>query len=126
MKRPNRKRCQRHGRTLPPLNVDLATIAEEVQYVGSPEHKLTPSFAGRPAPRSDASICDPSLANQRDLVQTWLRDGVRQGNCGGPWEGRFPRYVWRKANQEAHEARLTNRLTGQYKGYPIGIEECPI
>jgi hypothetical protein len=126
MKRRERKRLQRHRRTLPPQGIDLKAIAEEVRYVGSPEHKLTPSFAGRPAPRSDASVCDPSLANQRDLVQSWLREALRQGHCGGPWEGRVPRYVWRKTGQEAHEARLTNRSTGEYKGYPIGIEECPI
>jgi hypothetical protein len=126
MKRPQRKRGHRHQRSAPPPGVDLAAIAEAVRYVGSPEHKMTPSFTGHPAPRSDASICDPSLANQRDLVQVWLRDALLHGDCGGPWEGRFPRYVWRKTDQEAHEARLTNSLTGEYKGYPIGFDECPI
>src|SRR5580658_6772645 len=126
MKRPERRRVQRHGRTAPPQEVDLAAVAQRAVYVGSPEHKMTPSFAGHPAPRSDASICDASLANQRNLVQSWLREALRLGNCGGVWEGQFPRYVWRKTDQEAHEARLTNRLTGEYKGYPIGLDECPI
>ena len=126
MKRPERRRAQRHRKTPPPPGVSLSELAEQVRYVGSPEHKLTSSFAGHPAPRSDASICDPSLANQRELVQSWLRESIRRGQCGGPWEGRFPRYVWRKTEQEAHEARLTNRATGEYKGYPIGFEECPI
>ncbi len=103
MQRPHRKRVQRHQRTEPPEGVDLAVVADEVPYVGSPEQKITPSFAGHPAPRSDASICDPSLANQRELVQSWLRDALRRGDCGGLWEGRFPRYVWRKANQEREE-----------------------
>lgn len=126
MKRPERKRVQRHQRTAPPQGVDLAAVADEVRYVGSPEHKTTPSFAGHPAPRSDASLCDPDLANQRDLVQSWLRDALRRGDCGGIWEGRFPRYVWRKTHEEAHEARLTNSSTGEYKGYPIALDECPI
>lgn len=117
---------QRHKRTQPPVGVDLQELAGQVRYIGSPEHKQTNSFAGHPAPRSDASICDASLANQRDLVQSWLRDAIQRGHCGGPWEGRFPRYVWRKTDTEAHEARLTNRSTGEYKGYPIGVEECPI
>jgi hypothetical protein len=126
MKRPERKRAQRHRRTSPPQGVDLAAIANEVLYVGSSEHKMTPSFAGHPAPRSDASICDPGLAKHRDLVQSWLRDALRRGDCGGVWEGRFPRYVWRRTNEEAHEARLTNCSTGEYKGYPIAMDECPI
>jgi len=126
MKRPERKRVPRHRRTAPPQGVDLAAVADEAVYAGSPEHKMTPSFAGHPAPRSDASICDPSLANQQHLVQSWLREALRLGNCGGLWEGRFPRYVWRKTSQDAYEARLTNRLTGEYKGYPIGLDECPI
>jgi hypothetical protein len=115
MKRPKRKRVQRHKRTPPPKGVDLRAVANEVRYVGSPEHKMTPSFAGQPSPRSDASVCDPSLANQQGLVQLWLRDALRQGDCGGPWTGRFPRYVWRKTEHEAHEARLTNYSTGEYK-----------
>ena len=126
MKRPDRKRAQRHQKTVPPQGVDLAAVADEVRYVGSPEHKTTPSFAGHPAPRSDASLCDPDLANQRDLVQSWLRSALRQGDCGGLWEGRFPRYVWRKTGEGAHEARLTNSKTGEYKGYPIAPDECPI
>ena len=126
MKRPERRRIQRHRKTPPPAGVSLQDLAEQVRYVGAPEHKLTPSFAGYPAPRADASVREASLANQRGLVQSWLRDAIRQGQCGGPWEGRYPRYVWRRTEDEAHEARLTNRSTGEYKGYPIGFEECPI
>jgi hypothetical protein len=31
---------------------------------------------------------------------------------------KIPRYVWRKTDQERHEALLTNRSTGEYNGYP--------
>ena len=42
MKRPERKRVQRHRRTAPPQGVDLAAVADEAVYVGSPEHKMAP------------------------------------------------------------------------------------
>lgn len=126
MKRPSRKRARLHRKTTPPPGIDLTAIAEEVKYVGSPEHKATPSFAGRPAPRADASLCDASLASQRDVVQAWLRQALCRGDCGGPWEGRFPRYVWCRAGEVAYQARLTNRDTGEYKGHPIALDECPI
>ena len=39
MKRPHRKRVKRHQKSAPPQGVDLAAVADEVRYVGSPEHK---------------------------------------------------------------------------------------
>lgn len=57
MRSPSRKH-PRHRAVEPPNNVDLDAIAEDVRYVGSPEHKRAPSFAGPPSPRPDASICD--------------------------------------------------------------------
>jgi hypothetical protein len=91
MRRPNHKHSPRHKKTPPPPGIDLAILATEVRYVGSPEHKSGPSFAGRPSPRADASICDPALNGQRDLVESWLRESLGQGNYFGPWEGKFPR-----------------------------------
>lgn len=44
---------------------------------------------------------------------------------GEPWEGRFPRYVWHREGEVYYEARLTNRETGCYKGYPIEPTEYP-
>ena len=126
MKQPLRKRVQRHKVTPPPDGVALAQVAERAHYVGSPEHKRSPSFAGRLAPRSDASICDPSLSNQQTRVQSWLRAALRIGNCGGPWENGYPRYVWHKEDALAYEARLTNQASGEYKGYPIHLDQCPI
>ena len=71
-------------------------------------------------------MAEPSLATQQELVQSWLRDALRRGDCGGLWEGRFPRYIWRKSGEQAYEARLTNRGTGEYKGYPMALDECPL
>ena len=94
--------------------------------MGSPEHKDTPSFAGRPKPRSDASICGRALARDRVLVETWLRMALRRGAVSGHWEGRFPRYVWYKDGTVVYEARLVNRELGEYKGYPFERKEWPV
>jgi hypothetical protein len=106
-----------------PDGIDLLLLAERVSYVGSPEHKAGLSFAGRPAPRADASKCLNSI--KKEQAQTWLREGVKSGICGGLWEGDFPRYVWRIIDEQRYEARLINRTLGQYKGYPILEEEWP-
>lgn len=44
---------------------------------------------------------------------------------GGPWEGRYPRYVWSKIDGIVYEARLVNREQGQYKGWQLEADEWP-
>ena len=109
----------------PGTDVNLADIAERATYVGSPEHKDMPSFAGRPRPRSDATICDRQLTRNIDLVVQWLRTAIRRGATGGYWEGDFPRRVWHKDGEVVYEARLVNHVLGQYKGYPLTKKEWP-
>lgn len=99
-------------------------LAEQISYVGSPEHKKFPSFAGHPAPRADASICDASITQEQ--AQLWLREAMTRGLCGGMWEGEFPRYLWHKVGEQCYEARLVNQGNGQYKGYPIDDDEWPM
>lgn len=100
-------------------------MAARASYVGSPEHKDTPSFAGQPRPRADASICDRGLAKNQALVTRWLRKAIRLGSVGALWEGDFPRYVWHKEGDVVFEGRLVNQASGQYKGYPLNPEEWP-
>ena len=109
----------------PPEEFDRGLLAARVSYIGSPEHKETPSFAGQPRPRADASKCDPSLANRRTLVTRWLRTGIRRGTISADWEGSFPKSVWYTAHETVYEARLVNRESGQYKGYPLNRAEWP-
>ena len=125
MKAPSRKRPLRRTVASAPSGVDLNDIATQVRYVGSAEHKSFLSFAGPPALRSDASRCDPLLADPDELTE-WLRLGIRGGYVGGQWEGGFPRYVWYKTNDACYEARLVNRGSGEYKGYPLQPEDCPV
>ncbi len=108
----------------PPPGVDLHAQASVVCYVGSPEHKSSPSFAGSPKLRADATKCDPSLGDAGALT-SWLRDALVAGHVGGPWEGGFPRYVWRIEGDVCYEGRLTNRGLGEYKGYPIARTDWP-
>ncbi len=121
------KRKRPHGRAFitPPEGVDLQEIARIVRYVGSPEHKTFPSFAGQPRPRADATICDPSLSQDPGTLTRHLRRAVLAGQTGAPWEGNFPRYIWCRIENEIYEARLINRETGQYKGYRLERGECP-
>lgn len=93
------------------------------RYVGSPEHKDAPSFAGSPRPRADASICDQRLRHED--VETWLRTAIERGAFGEYWEGAFPRYVWYKHEGTVYEPRLVNRESGEYKGYPLADDEWP-
>lgn len=92
--------------------------AEAATYGGSPEHKL-------PSARSDASLCPPGLEGVQETLTEWLKSSIRAGHIGGPIEGRFPRYVWRRDNDRWFAGRLTNQTLGQYKGYPITEDEVP-
>ncbi len=108
------------------VEVDLTILAGQIRYVGSPEHKDSKSFAGMPKPRSDASICPRSLACKQDQILGWLQESLRKGHCGGIWENGYPRYIWKIWDGNTYEARLTNSGSGEYKGYPIDSDQCPI
>ena len=114
-----------------PSDVDLSSLAERVSYIGSPEHKDAPSFAGWPRPRADATICDRRFVDQQQRINEWLRAAILAEAIGAPWEGDFPRYVWYRDGDTVYEARLVNCESGEYKGYalkreewPKGIEDC--
>lgn len=106
-------------------DVDMDLVAERSSYVGSPEHKDMPSFAGRPRPRADASICDRAFADRQTELTDLLRDAIRRRVVGHPWEGGYPRYVWASIDGEVYEARLVNQGTGEYKGYMLTRSEWP-
>lgn len=122
MRAPRRKRPLRRKVTSQ-VTIDVAKITEQVSYVGSPEHKDAPSFAGFQRPRKDASICDNELS--QDVVTGWLKKAIQCGAIGEMLEGDFPRYVWHKEGDIVYEARLVNRELGQYKGYPLNNTEWP-
>jgi hypothetical protein len=100
----------------------LAALPDRVRYVGSAEHKRFPSAAGRP--RADASKCDPDI-KEMDEPTRWLRDGIGRGWFGSLWEGGFPRDVWCRDGDQCYQARLMNKVLGEYKGWPISEQELP-
>lgn len=124
MRAPRRRRPLRR-RIATPIGRDLETAASAARYIGSPEHKDTPSFAGQPQPRADASICDRTLASDRERAQQWLAAAIRRGTVSADWEGEFPRYVWYKEGETVYEGRLVNRAQGWYKGFPLTAAEWP-
>ena len=112
----------------PPAGTDLRDVAAKTSYVGSPEHKNAPSFAGDPRPRADATICDPIFHQRQSEINQWLRQAIESGHVGAHWEGStpgFPRYVWYRDGDDVYEARLVNCEQGQYKGYQLGEGESP-
>src|SRR3954452_2469508 len=115
MRAPKRRRPLVREIAPVPQGVDLQAIATRASYIGSPEHKDSPSFAGQPRPRADAAICDRRLASKQVLVTRWLRKAIRRGSVSAYWEGDFPRYVWHREEDLVFEARLVNQVKGQYK-----------
>jgi hypothetical protein len=79
--------------------------------------------AGPARLRSDASRCDPRYIDFEAPTRA-LRDAVRAGQTS-EFNGRFPKYVWGALDGLIYEARLVNHELGQYKGYPIDVDELP-
>ena len=51
MRTPMRRRPRPRTQDVPP-DTDLGALAERARYIGSPEHKDMPTFAGQPRPRA--------------------------------------------------------------------------
>lgn len=125
MKTPARKRPRPQALATAPDLHELNELATRVSYVGSPEHKTYPSFAGAPRLRSDATPC-PKKYKDAVVIGEWLRDAMRQGNVSAYRDqGTFPRYVWGRYDARWFEARLVNAQIGAYKGYPVLEESIP-
>ena len=131
-----RKRPSRVKRFDPPPGVDLDAVAVKTRYIGSPEHKDVPGYAGVPeyrrqreSLRPDASRCPETISvseKQRDMVQGWLRNAIRAGHVSAMWENGFPRYVWHREDDTVFEGRHINGPVGTCKGYPLDREEWPV
>ena len=88
MRAPRRKRpLQRVLISEPPDGRE--SMANAMSYIGSPEHKDTPSFAGHPRPRADASICSRTFARDQLIVNQWLQAAILAANYSEFFEGDF-------------------------------------
>ena len=126
MRAPRRRRPRKRRIEAVPQLLDLEDLARRAGYVGSPEHKDVPSYAGQPHLRADASCCPRDIARDQRLAEDWLRTAIARGAVGAPWEGAFPRYVWYQHGGVVFEGRLVNRELGKYKGYPLEADEWPL
>lgn len=125
MRSPGRKRARPQELARDIALAELRDLSGNVTYVGSPEHKSYPSFAGQPRLRSDATPC-PKEINDAGIVTEWLRRGILDGQVSAYRDqGRFPRYVWSRIQDRWFGARLVNAESGSYKGYPITDGEVP-
>jgi hypothetical protein len=101
----------------------LERCAMAASYVGSPEHKSMPSFAGPPKLRSDASRCPTDLKDAAEITD-WLASAIRAGLVSNdPGDEGFPKYVWTFRRETWFEGRLVNEVQGTYKGYPLADDE---
>ncbi|WP_284536456.1 hypothetical protein [Nocardioides sp. T2.26MG-1] len=123
MRTPKRKRQlpRKPALGVPPESLERCALA--VTYVGSPEHKSMPSFAGPPKLRSDASRCPTDLKDAAEIT-SWLAAAIRAGLVSDdPGSDGFPKYVWTFKRGTWFEARLVNATQGTYKGYPLADDE---
>ena len=124
MRKPNRRRPLTRARVEPPLATDMPQLAATASYVISPEHKDYLTEAGPGRLRSDASPCPRSVT--RVDAEQWLRRAIAAGHVGAPWADQpYPQYAWYREGERVFEARLTNSVTGAYKGYPLDRSEWP-
>ena len=109
----------------PPDKKRLKEAADRAHYVGSPEHKRHPSFAGPPAPRATATLCDARFADQQALLTGWIKSAIRMGQVSAIWNGDFPRNVWFENEGVVYEGRLVNQSEGGYKGWQLEKSQYP-
>lgn len=122
MRSPGRKRPRRSDRLVPTPEHDLEKMAQEASYIVSTEHKTHLTGAGPGRLRSDASKCPKELGLEQ--VTDWLKVAIRKGDVSAATD-LFPEYVWIRIEGQVFEARLSNSVLGQYKGYPILDNEAP-
>jgi hypothetical protein len=65
------------------------------------------------------------LATKQKQVTKWLKQAIEKGSVADWWEGKFPRYAWFKDDESVYEGRLVNKVSGEYKGWPLNRNEWP-
>ena len=104
-----------------------AALAQRVQYMGSPLHKLHPGNYGfQPPvnPRPTKSVCDGVRIILRAEALALLQAGIMKGMVSIAQCGDVPKYVWTvDALGEVYEAKIIQGSPDQYKGYRLEEED---
>ena len=131
MKRPK----QRPVRVLSQEERDV--LASRAVYTGSPEHKGAGWWGGLPTARDlgDGRIGRPNrevttrcpLTGVKDKARatTWVQEAIKVGQYRyfeGNDEG-FPNRIWYEADGTIWIGWCINRISGEYKGWPIDEDE---
>jgi hypothetical protein len=100
----------------------LRLAAQTAVYQSSPYHRVAASKMGAlTATRRwpHASKCPPHW--DRSSATRALREAIRAGRISAQWNGNFPRFVWHldQETETLYEARLSNRVLGEYHAYPL-------
>lgn len=103
--------------------VDRAVLSRKVNYCGNPAHKKNPGDFGLTppsGPRAGKSLCDVAAIFEKDVASSLLKEGVMRGLVSMQFDGEWPKVIWSvTADEIVLEARLENRETGAYHGYPM-------
>lgn len=99
-------------------------LASQVRYGGSGKHKNYPAPNGEwvPIHRPGTALCEQFDVAQWPRILAALQDAIRS-SCVQLAPGQtFPTRVWAYINGKLHEAKITNRGTGEYHGFPLEYE----
>ena len=100
-------------------------MAKLASYAASGEHKDYPSPDGSwvRAHHADKAKCAHFARREWARLQESLREAIAAGCVDEEFRGDFPTRVWAYVNGVLHEARLSNRSTGEYHGFPLEYPE---
>lgn len=119
----------------------LKSLASGAVYVGSVQHKDTPSFAGAPKPRGgakhvgsadespDCMLCPTRWAWQKDAATNLLQLAIERGQFHDDGSPGLPRYVWARDPVDSriiYEARRLSTPATGYKAYPLTTAQAAI
>ncbi len=107
-------------------SADLARLAREVRYRGSPHHKRIPTdygFNPPASPRPRKSLCDNKRRISLEEAKKLFVNGITLGMVSSYSKNGLPKYVWAvDQDGEAYEAKLGDD-GHSYHGYRLDVRE---
>jgi hypothetical protein len=109
----------------PADKLPAAEVAKLVRYVASGEHKdyHAPDGSWIRAHHSDKTKCAHFARSEWVRLQESLQGAIEASCVDEEFRGDFPTRAWAYVNGVLHEARLSNRSSGEYHGFPLEYPE---